>query len=116
MPRKGETARYKGTKAAPTKAVQKERDRKKARDKKDAPICEKLGCRGRLNTSRPECAICLEENGTHKLIPCGHVFCRPHADHCVATQCAVCMQNASHHQPVFNLATCSPAQRDFLGA
>ena len=48
MPRKGETARFKGTKAAPTKAVQKERDRKKARDKQDAPICDLLGCRGRL--------------------------------------------------------------------
>ena len=118
MPRKGETARFKGTKAAPTKAVQKERDRKKARDKQDAPICDLLGCRGRLAKTRPHCAICLEPNqrrphaGT--LVPCGHAYCAPHADHCVATLCALCRQPAAHHQALLNLATLTPAERDFL--
>jgi hypothetical protein len=115
MPRKGETARFKGAKSEPTRAVKKERERKRDRDRKDNSICEKLGCRGRLNSTRPECSICLEDNATHKVLPCGHNYCMPHAQYCMDRHlCAICQQVPHHVQALFNLATCSPEERDFL--
>ena len=114
MGRKGETTQFKGAKPAPTKTVQKERERKKKRDREDERDAKKLGARARLNRSRPECAICWEENATHKLVPCGHNYCLEHAQRCLADRCALCRQVPSFYQSILNLASLSPAERRFL--
>ena len=114
MGRKGETTKFKGAKPLPTKAVQKERERKKKRDREDERDAEKLGVRARLNRSRPECAICFDDNATHKLVPCGHNYCLEHAQQCLADRCAICRQVPSFYQPILNLASLSPAERRFL--
>ena len=114
MGRKGETTKFKGAKPAPTKAVQKERERKKKHDREDERDAKKMGARARLNRSRPECPICWEHNATHKLMPCGHAYCLEHARQCLADRCALCRQVPSFYQPILNLASMSPAERRFL--
>ena len=116
MGRKGETTKFKGARPAPTRPVQKERERKKRRDREDEGNAEKLGARARLNRSRPECSICFEENATHKLIPCGHNYCLEHAEQCLADRCALCRQAPAFSQPILNLSSLSPAERRFLAS
>ena len=116
MPRKRETTKFKGAKPEPSKAAKKERERKKRQDREDEKDASKLGARARLARSRPECPICLDETATHKLIPCGHNFCFAHAQHCVASGCAVCGSIPNFSQPLLNLAEFSPTERRFLSS
>jgi hypothetical protein len=117
MGRKGETTKFKGAKAAPSKAAKKERERKKRRDSEDEKDAERLGARARLNRSRPECPVCFDEVATHKLLPCSHSYCLEHAQQCLQRgSCAICRQAPRFHQPLLNLADFSPAERRFLSS
>ena len=69
MGRKGETTKFKGAKAAPSKAAKKERERKKRRDSEDEKDAERLGARARLNRSRPECPVCFQRSGDAQAAP-----------------------------------------------